>query len=113
MKITKKRLKTIILEEFQALEAEKLQNMSPEGGMVRDQLLQMAEYAAFLAENMPENAQLEGWVQSKITLAGDYISKVKHYLEDEMGLEGGCGPVEHEPEVIDVSEFSPMQEEET
>ena len=89
MLITENRLKQIILEEMGALEVEKLQNMEPEGKMVRDQLLQMAEYATFLANNMPEDAQLAGWVQSKITLARDYIGKVKHYLEDEMS--SGCG----------------------
>lgn len=91
MFITENRLKQIILEEMGALDAEKLQNMEPEGGMVKDQLLQLAEYATFLADNMPEDAHLEGWVQSKITLAKDYISKVKHYLEDEMGPEMGAG----------------------
>lgn len=99
MFITENRLKQIILEEMGALEAEKLQNTEPEGGMVRDQLLQMAEYATFLANNMPEDAHLAGWVQSKITLANDYISKVKHYLEAEMGEQpsGGCGAPEEMP----------------
>ena len=113
MKITENRLKAIILEEIEALDAEKLQNMDPEGGMIKDQLLQMAEYAAFLAENMPENAQLEGWVQSKITLASDYISKVKHYLEAEKGIGGGgCAP-DRQPEMVDVSGFTHVHEEET
>ena len=41
---------------------------------------------------LQEDTQLEGWVQSKITLAQDYISKVKHYLEDELGMSPeGCG----------------------
>ena len=99
MFITESRLKQIILEEMGALEAEKLQNMEPEGSMVRDQLLQMAEYATFLANNMPEDAHLAGWVQSKITLANDYISKVKHYLEEEMWpqMGGGCGEPEEMP----------------
>ena len=87
MFITENRLKQIILEEMGALEAEKLQNMEPEGSMVRDQLLQMAEYATFLANNMPEDAHLAGWVQSKITIASDYIGKVKHHLEYELNID--------------------------
>tara|TARA_R110000824_G_scaffold177897_3_gene357420 strand:- start:1296 stop:1622 length:327 start_codon:yes stop_codon:yes gene_type:complete len=107
MLITESRLKQIIQEEMGALEAEKLQDMSPEGPMVRDQLLNLAEYAAFLADNMPENAQLEPWIQSKITLASDYISKVKHHLDAEMG--GGCGGEEEMP--IAVAHIAPVEEE--
>jgi uncharacterized protein (DUF2344 family) len=111
MFITESRLKQIILEEMGALDAEKLQNTEPEGVMTRNQLLQMAEYAMFLAENMPENAQLEPWVQSKITLANDYISKVKHYLEAESGHEhgGGCGAAEEMP--VATTHVVPIEEE--
>ena len=59
--------------------------------------LSLAEYAMELASMLDDNTQLEGWVQSKITLAQDYISKVKHYLEDELQMKsGGCG----EPDMI-------------
>jgi len=111
MLITESRLKQIIQEEMGTLEAEKLQDMEPEGTMARDQLLNLAEYAAFLADNMPENAQLEPWVQAKITLASDYISKVKHYLEAEtdVSMGGGCGGPEEVP--IAVTHVSPVEEE--
>jgi hypothetical protein len=33
---------------------------------------------------MEDNAQLEGWVQAKITKAADYLASVYHYLEYEM-----------------------------
>lgn len=107
MLITESRLKQIIQEEMGTIEVEKLQDMEPEGTMARDQLLNMAEYATFLADNMPENAQLEPWVQAKITLANDYISKVKHYLEAEMG--GGCGEAQEMP--VAVTHMTPIEEE--
>ena len=111
MLITESRLKQIILEEMGVLDAEKLQNTEPEGVMTKDHLLQMAEYAMFLADNMPENAQLEPWVQSKITLANDYISKVKHYLEAEMDPEhgGGCGAAVEMP--VATTHVVPIEEE--
>ena len=34
-------------------------------------------------DNLPE------WVESKITLANDYIAKVKHYLEGETARDQG------------------------
>jgi hypothetical protein len=34
-------------------------------------------------DNLPE------WIENKITLANDYIAKVKHYLEGEMAREQG------------------------
>ena len=113
MFITESRLKQIILEEMGALDAEKLQNTEPEGVMTRNQLLQMAEYAMFLADNMPENAQLEPWVQSKITLANDYISKVKHYLEYELGLDMIDPEGHDEPEVGGCGSAAPVMDSES
>jgi hypothetical protein len=91
MKITESRLKQIIKEEME-LQDQYMDREDPEGGMAKRQLEHLAEYAAELAVMLDENTQLESWVQSKITLAQDYISKVKHYLEDELGMSaGGCG----------------------
>ena len=73
--------------------------------MAKSQLYQLARYSAMLHDALEEDDQLEAWVQSKITKAMDYISKVKHYLEYEMNLDfdepdvhleksmdSGCGP---------------------
>ena len=95
MKVTETRLKEIIKEEMDLYDSFQ-EFHDEEGGMAKRQLESLAEYASELAMMLDENTQLEGWVQSKITLAQDYISKVKHYLEDELGMSsGGCGgPVE-------------------
>jgi hypothetical protein len=55
--------------------------------MARADLYKLAKYAIKLHElirTIPEDQGLEGWVQSKITKASDYISSVYHYLEYEM-----------------------------
>lgn len=55
--------------------------------MARADLYKLAKYAIKLHElirTVPEDQGLEGWVQSKITKASDYISSVYHYLEYEM-----------------------------
>jgi len=94
MKITETRLKEIIKEEME-MHNQYLDHPDEEGGMAKRQLEHLAEYASELAMMLDDNTQLEGWVQSKITLAQDYISKVKHYLEDELGMgSGGCGSAE-------------------
>ncbi len=90
MKISEKRLKQIIKEEME-LQDQYMDREDPEGGMAKSQLKNLADYASEMAAMLDENTQLESWVQSKITLAQDYISKVKHYLEDELGMvPGGC-----------------------
>ena len=91
MKITETRLKQIIKEEME-LDTQYMGHLDREGKMAKRQLEQMAEYAMELAAMLDDETQLEGWVQSKITLANDYISKVKHYLEDELEHHtSGCG----------------------
>ena len=63
--------------------------------MAKNQLFKLEKYAKILHDALDDDTELESWVQSKITLAADYIGKVKHYLEYElkMDLEGdvGCG----------------------
>ena len=58
-----------------------------EGDMAKNQLKKIAEYALGLYSVLDDNQELESWVQSKITLADDYISKVKHYLENELQVD--------------------------
>ena len=93
MKINESKLKKIIAEEMAAIEDKQyFDHVDEEGQMAKRQLEQLAEYANELASMLGDDTQLEGWVQSKITLAKDYISKVKHYLEDELEMEApGCG----------------------
>ena len=97
MKISKEKLQKIIKEELEM--AQNTAEMSysgpkigskiddPEGKMAKNQLIHIAKYAIAMAKGLEENQELESWVQSKITLAEDYISKVKHYLETELQVE--------------------------
>ena len=97
MKISKEKLQIIIKEELDmAQKGTEMPYSGPkmgskmddlEGEMVKDQLLHIAKYAIAMASKLEDDQELEGWVQSKITLAKDYVSKVKHYLENELQIE--------------------------
>lgn len=50
------------------------------GQMARTQLMSIAEKASDLAKDIKDDTQLEAWVESKITLAEDYIQTVYDYL---------------------------------
>lgn len=54
-----------------------------EAKMARADLYKLAQYSAKLFKMIDEHDELDGWVQSKITKASDYISSVYHYLEYE------------------------------
>ena len=92
MKIDKKRLVEIINEEYDMMRVQRThhhrgQFHDKEGDMAQAQLEHIAKYAIELHQMLEpygENLQLESWVQSKLTLAKDYLSKVKHYLEHEL-----------------------------
>ena len=60
-----------------------------EGGMARSQLMHMKNYAEELIQMITDQDNLPEWAESKITLANDYIAKVKHYLEGEMARSQG------------------------
>jgi hypothetical protein len=55
-----------------------------EGAMAKADLHKLASYSLKLFKKLDDDAQLEGWVQAKITKAADYIASVYHYLEYEM-----------------------------
>ena len=81
MKITKNRILEIIKEELEEA------HMDREGDMAKGQLYHIAKNAMTLFDSLKDEDQLEGWVQSKITKAGDYMKSVRDYLEYEMGVE--------------------------
>ena len=94
MKLNENKLKQIINEEMMMLDDKKhMDHVDEEGGMAKSQLYKIAKYAMMLHDSLDDEDQLEAWVQSKITIASEYLGKVKHYLEYEMGLEM------HEPEL--------------
>jgi hypothetical protein len=58
--------------------------------MARSDLYKIAKYGMKLHEmlkNVSEEQGLEGWVQSKITKAADYLGSVYHHLDYEMNVE--------------------------
>ena len=81
MKITKNRILEIIKEELEEAHIDR------EGDMAKGQLYHIAKNAMTLFDSLKDEDQLEGWVQSKITKAGDYMKSVRDYLEYEMGVE--------------------------
>ena len=87
MKINESKIKQIIAEEMASIENKSyFEYTDKEGGMAKRQLYRMAEYAMELHDALEDDTQLEAWVQSKITIASEYMAKVKHYLEHEMGM---------------------------
>ena len=120
MKINETKLKKIIQEEMDMIDQPYFDHVDSEGGMAKSQLYKMAKYAMMLHDALQDDTQLEAWVQSKITMATEYMSKVKHYLEYEMGLDmadpeghdepeiGGCGTaapmVTNEPEEFEIDD---------
>ena len=88
MKLNENKLKQIINEEMMMLDDKKhMDRVDEEGGMAKSQLYKIAKYAMMLHDALEDETQLEAWVQSKITIASEYLGKVKHYLEYEMGLD--------------------------
>ena len=121
MKINETKLKKIIQEEMDMIDQPYFDYTDSEGGMAKSQLYKMAKYAMMLHDALEDDTQLEAWVQSKITIASEYISKVKHYLEYEMGLDmkdpeghdepevGGCGV--DVPMIVDDTEVFEIDDE--
>ena len=108
MKINETKLKKIIQEEMDMIEQPYFDHVDSEGGMAKSQLYKMAKYAMMLHDALEDNTQLESWVQSKITIATEYMSKVKHYLEYEMNLDMIDPDGHDEPEVGGCGEAAPM-----
>ena len=108
MKINETKLKKIIQEEMDMIEQPYFDHVDSEGGMAKSQLYKMAKYAMMLHDALEDNTQLESWVQSKITIATEYMSKVKHYLEYEIGLDMIDPEGHDEPEIGGCGEATPM-----
>lgn len=88
MKINESKIKKIINEEMMMLDDKShMDHIDEEGGMAKSQLYKMAKYAMMLHDALDDETQLEAWVQSKITIASEYLGKVKHYLEYELNLD--------------------------
>lgn len=92
MKISKKRLTEIILQECEMANEPHMDHdvpeMDNEGEFAKRQLQDMEKYARELSEMLTDTTQLESWVQAKLTKAVDYLKTVKHYVE--YGMEEGA-----------------------
>jgi len=56
-----------------------------EGGMAMSELKALIEDAHEIHDMLQANTQLEGWVQTKISKAKDYVSAVRDYLKHRPG----------------------------
>jgi len=88
MKISKKRLTEIILEECAMVDEPPMPEIDNEGEFAKRQLHDMDQYSRELSQMLTNTTQLESWVQAKLTKAADYLKTVKHYVE--YGMEEGA-----------------------
>ena len=84
--------KELMLSTLDALKAEKqvserqhmmggIEDDGHEVHMALSDLHKLEKYAPQVADLASQYSDLPGWVQSKITLAADYLGKVYHYLD--------------------------------
>jgi hypothetical protein len=85
MKIKLSELRKLIREELSSsrdmLPGRQLGYGEGEGRMTKSHLDRIARYSQHLHDTLRDEDDLPEWVQSKIAVAADSISKVKHYLE--------------------------------
>ena len=110
MKISKARLKEIIMEELQHEGGGR-----GEGSMADYQLNRIADLAVMIDDIVSDETNLEEWVESKITKAHDYLSAVLNYLKGRMAdaEEDEMGGEEDEEDMPMPDEDEDMLEEET
>ena len=80
--------------------------------MARADCYKIAKYAIDLhnmLKDVPDSANLEGWVQKKITIAAEYMGSVKHYLEYEKISGSGITVAESKRQGVaeGLNEFAP------
>ena len=70
-------------EDFKLLRSKKAvkEELDYEGEMAKSELYCIIENAEELFQMLDDDDQLEGWVQSKITKAADYLNSVTQYLK--------------------------------
>ena len=91
MKITKARLKEIIMEELQYEGGSK-----GDGSMADYQLNRIADFAVMIDDLVSDETDLDEWIKSKITIVHTYLGDILDYLkgrradaeEDEMSEMG-------------------------
>ena len=89
MKITRQQLRKIIEEQLTLGDFVVVPGSEPrnfgygegEGRMSKSQLDKIARYSQSLHDKLLDDDDLPEWVQSKISVAAENISKVYHYLD--------------------------------
>lgn len=67
-------------EDFKMLRSMK-EEVDYEGEMAKSELYRLIKNAKLIMSMLDDDTQLEGWVQSKIARAADYLNSVSQYLE--------------------------------
>jgi len=92
--LAKMAMKKQMKEDIDRLfEAKEKTEYDYEGDMARGQLQSIANNAQKVHDMLKDNDNLPEWVQSKITLAEDYISTVANYMMSEIDEQAPVAPV--------------------
>ena len=83
-----KKMKKEETENVQEIAPAQVEATDPDGEMALTQLKNTAAKASALLKMIQPNSKLEPWVQSKITLADDYITTIHDYLTHTPGAIG-------------------------
>jgi hypothetical protein len=78
-------LESTIRETARSSKINEKNEVDDEGNMARGELRMIASRAQEIISMLDDNTQLEGWVQSKITKAEDYINSVYDYMKGQKG----------------------------
>lgn len=75
-------------ENVQEVAPAQVEATDPDGEMALTQLKNVVNKAMALTKMIQPNSKLEPWVQSKITLADDYITTIHDYIKNTPGAVG-------------------------
>ena len=78
-------LESTIRETSRSSKINEKNEVDDEGNMAKSELRMIASRAQEMISMLDDNTQLEGWVQSKITKAEDYINSVYDYMKGQKG----------------------------
>jgi hypothetical protein len=83
--MTYRSLESTIRETSRSSKINEKNEVDDEGNMAKGELRMIASRAQEIISMLDDNTQLEGWVQSKITKAEDYINSVYDYMKGQKG----------------------------
>lgn len=89
-------IKSVTPLEEDSVEEDHHEDPNDESDMAKVQLANILQYSQELLQMIPDGMQLDAWVQSKLTIAFEYIDTVKHYLEGEAYLAATQGAPDEE-----------------